>query len=257
MNLTLLKLVATPILIGLASLAGRKWGHAISGWIVAMPLTTGPIVFFLALSHGPAFAADTAAGILTGCFSLIAFTLAYAQLALRWHWLATLVAASLAFFMMTFLLRNVQLPLVVLWLGVLVLLLLAVRLLPDPQTVSDSTQQLPAAWDIPLRMVVATAFVFVITSLAPAVGPHLAGLLAPFPLFTATLVAFAQHQGGAAAAISVLRGLLIGLLSFASFMFTLALLLVPIGILAAFALAVSVVFIVQGLGLRRLRAGTR
>jgi len=65
-NLTLLKLIVTPALIGLASLAGRKWGHAISGWLVALPLTTGPIVFFLAVSHGPAFAAETAAGILTG-----------------------------------------------------------------------------------------------------------------------------------------------------------------------------------------------
>ena len=127
MNLTLLKLVTTPVLIGLASLAGRKWGHAISGWIVALPLTTGPIVFFLALSHGPAFAADTAAGILTGCFSLVAFTLTYARLALRWRWFPTLVAASLAFFVMTFLLRNLQLPLVVLWLAVLAVLMLAIH----------------------------------------------------------------------------------------------------------------------------------
>lgn len=257
MNLTLLKLIATPVLIGLASLAGRKWGHAVSGWIVALPLTTGPIVFFLALSHGPAFAADTAAGILTGCFSLVGFTLAYARLALRWRWLATLAVASLAFFAMTFLLRNLQLPLVVLWLAVLGALILAVRAFPEPPAAPASTQQLPPAWDIPLRMLIATGFVFAITSLAPVVGPHLAGLLAPFPLFTATLVAFAQHQSGAAAAINVLRGLLFGLLSFASFMFTLSLLLVPAGILVAFVLAVLVVFIFQGLALRRLSARSR
>jgi hypothetical protein len=50
-NLLLLKLVLTPALIALASLAGRRWGHAVSGWIVALPLTTGPIVFFLGLSR--------------------------------------------------------------------------------------------------------------------------------------------------------------------------------------------------------------
>jgi hypothetical protein len=256
-NLTLLKLILTPALIGLASLAGRKWGHAISGWIVALPLTTGPIVLFLALSHGPAFAADTAAGILTGCFSLVAFTLTYARLALRWRWLPTLVAASLAFFVMTSLLRSVHLPLVPLWLGVLAALLLAVRALPQPPEAQSSAQQLPGAWDIPLRMLIATGFVFAITSLASAVGPHLAGLLAPFPLFTATLVAFAQHQGGTAAAVSVLRGLLLGLFSFASFMFTLSLLLVPAGTLSAFVPALLVVFIFQGLALRLLRGGIR
>lgn len=257
MNLTLLKLVATPVLIGLASLAGRRWGHAVSGWLVALPLTTGPIVFFLAASHGTAFAANTASGILTGCFSLVAFTLVYAWLALRWRWLATLAAASLVFFVMTALLRLVQLPLVPLWLGVLGALWLGARGLPPAPAISSVAQELPGAWDIPLRMVIATAFVFAITSLASALGPHLAGLLAPFPLFTATLVAFAQHQGGAAAALSVLRGLLLGLFSFASFMFTLSLLLVPAGIAAAFGLALLVVFIFQSVALRRLRGGIR
>jgi hypothetical protein len=253
-NLTLLKLIATPALIALASLAGRRWGPAISGWIVALPLTTGPIVFFLALSHGPAFAAETATGSLTGCFSLVAFTLAYAQLALRWHWLPTLAAASLAFFVTTAALRNSLLPAVPLWLGVLAALGLSLRVLPRPPAALASTGQLPARWDIPLRMVIATAFVFVITSLAARIGPHLAGLLAPFPLFTATLAAFAQHQNGGAAAISVLRGLLLGLFSYASFMFTLSLMLVPAGIMPAFAIALLVVFAFHGAALRLLRA---
>jgi hypothetical protein len=256
-NLTLLKLIATPALIGLASLAGRRWGHAISGWIVALPLTTGPIVFFLALSHGPAFAAETAAGALTGCFSLVAFTLAYAHLALRLRWPATLAISSLAFFVATAALRNAVLPLVPLWIGVLASLLLAFRILPRPPVVTTSAGQLPALWDIPLRMAIATGFVLVITSLAASIGPHLAGLLAPFPLFTATLAAFAQHQNGGAAAVSVLRGLLLGLFSYASFMFTLSLLLLPAGVTAAFAVALLAVFAFQGLALWFLRSGIR
>ena len=155
-NLTLLKLVVTPALIGLASLAGRKWGHAISGWIVALPLTTGPIVFFLALSHGPAFAADTTAGILTGCFSLVAFTMVYARLALRWRWLPTLVVSSLVFFVMTALLQSVRMPLLPLWIGVLAALLVAFRLLPHaerPRRLPRSSPvsgTFPCAWRSPL-----------------------------------------------------------------------------------------------------------
>lgn len=255
MNLILLKLVATPALIGLASLAGRKWGHAVSGWIVALPLTSGPIVFFLALSHGVAFAADTAAGILAGGFSLVAFITAYGRLAPRWRWPPTLLASTLAFFIMTAILRRVTLPILPLWAAVLLALFLAIRLLPRHLDPGMDPQGLPGPWDIPVRMLVATAFVVLITGLAPAVGPHFAGLLAPFPFFTATLAAFAHHQHGAAAAISVLRGLLMGLFSFAGFMCTLALLLIPAGVPASFAAAVLVVIVFQAGSLWLLRRG--
>jgi hypothetical protein len=31
------KLVVTPLLIGGASLAGRRWGDQLGGWLVALP----------------------------------------------------------------------------------------------------------------------------------------------------------------------------------------------------------------------------
>lgn len=49
MNILALKLILAPIIIGSASLAGRRWGPAVSGWIVGMPLTSGPVIFFVAL----------------------------------------------------------------------------------------------------------------------------------------------------------------------------------------------------------------
>src|SRR5512147_1291905 len=101
MNLLLLKLLVTPALIGTASLAGRRWGHSISGWLVALPLTTGPITFFLALSHGPAFAASAAAGTLAGGISQAAFVAAYGHLAWHWKWPATLITAILSFAALT------------------------------------------------------------------------------------------------------------------------------------------------------------
>ena len=231
-NLLLLKLILTPSLIGAASLAGRKWGDAISGWLVALPLTTGPIVFLLALTHGTAFAADTAAGILAGGFSLAAFVLVYARLAPRLTWLPTLAVATLAFGADDrWSSRNFTFPLVPLWAGVVAAFLLVMQLsAARPGAPTSPTEALPGRWDIPLRMILATGFVLLITGAAPALGPHLTGLLSPFPLFTATLAAFAHHLHGPAAAIKVLRGLLMGLFSYASFMFTLSLLLEPAGI---------------------------
>ena len=43
-----LKLVLTPLLIGMASVAGRRWGPVVSGWLIGLPLTSAPVVLFLA-----------------------------------------------------------------------------------------------------------------------------------------------------------------------------------------------------------------
>jgi hypothetical protein len=76
-----LKLILTPLLIGSASLAGRRYGAAVGGWLVGLPLTSGPIALFLALERGTGFASDAAEGILVGLISVATFCLAYGLLA--------------------------------------------------------------------------------------------------------------------------------------------------------------------------------
>ncbi len=247
MNTLLLKLIITPALIGTASLAGRRWGHSISGWLVALPLTTGPITFFLALTHGPAFAATAAAGTLAGGFSQAAFVLCYARLAPHWKWLPTLAASVLVFAVITAALQQLIIPLVPLCLFVFAAFTLAIRLLPRTANSAVLAESLPARWDIPLRMTIATVFVVLITGLAPAFGPRLTGLVSPFPIFTATLAAFAHHQYGLDATVNVLRGLLMGLFSFASFFFVLAIMLQPAGLFPAFTVAILVVIVLQSI----------
>lgn len=256
MNVLLLKLVLTPSLIGAASLAGRKWGHSISGWLVAMPLTTGPVTLFLALTHGEAFAASAAAGALTGGLSLATFLFLYARLARGWGWLPTLVASTLGFAAVTAIFGGITPPLLPLFAGVLAAYWIVLRTLPSNSNSEIAVDVLPGRWDIPLRMVVATAFVVLLTGVAPALGPHITGLLAPFPIFTATLGAFTHHLYGPAAVMSVLRGLVMGLFSYASFFFTLALLLEPAGTGGAFAIAVVVELVCQGIVLWLLQRGT-
>jgi hypothetical protein len=245
MDTLLLKLILTPALIGSASLAGRRWGHSISGWLVALPLTTGPITFFLALTHGTAFAATAAAGTLAGGFSQAAFALVYGLLASRWKWPPTLTASILAFAFLTALLQQVSLPLLPLCVLVFLAFALVLRLLPQHAIPVVLNESLPSRWDIPLRMVIATFFVVLITTFASTFGARLTGLLSPFPIFTATLAAFAHHLHGADAAHKVLRGLLMGLFSYASFFFVLAILLVPAGIPIAFAIAILAVIVIQ------------
>ena len=231
-----LKLVLTPILVGAASLAGRRWGSAVGGWLIGIPFTSGPIAFFLALSPGPRFAAEAALGIMAGAISQAAFCLAYAWTAQRSTWIASMLAATAAFSAATITLNPLRIPGLAFLAVVAVVLVLALFLMPRRSETTAEHLDFPR-WDIPARMVVATAFVVALTSAAPLLGPRLAGLLAPFPLYGAVLATFAHRLQGREPAVNVLRGLLLGLFAFASFFLVLAVLL-PEGIAPAFAVAI-------------------
>jgi hypothetical protein len=251
-----LKLILTPLLVGGASLAGRRWGPTISGWLVGLPFTSGPIIYFLALSRGLPFAAATAVGVLAGAFSPIAFCLTYAWLAARWGWPRSLAAGCVVFALATALLQPWPLWWPLVYPAVIVALVLAQRVMPRPAAVALARLN-PPQWDVPARMFVATAFVVLLTAGAPLLGPQLTGLLAPFPLLAGTLAVFAHHFQGPEAAVSVLCGLLHGLFAFASFFVVLSALLERAGLPAAFGAAVAVALLIQAgsLWLMRPRLG--
>jgi len=240
-----LKLILTPVLIGTASLAGRRWGPAVSGWLVALPLTSAPIVFFLARTHGLAFATAVAIGTLAGAISQAAFCLVYGWLAVHWGWPCTLMASCLGFAAATAVLQHLMLPIVLLFLLVILALAVALRLMPSSVDAAPARVGPPPLWDIPTRMIVATAFVLILTGSATALGPQLTGLMAPFPLYAAILAVFAHHLHGAVPAVRVLRGLLLGLFAFASFFLVLAALLERVEMVLAFGVASSVALVLQ------------
>lgn len=244
MDTLLFKLLATPLLIGVVTLIGRRLGPAISGVLVGLPLTSGPIVLFLALDHGTEFAAATATGIIVGVISPATFCLVYAWLALRLPWWQALLAGLAAYVVMTTLLLNVaNAP--VLLLAIISLTVLLITLLLMPHARFTLARVTAPAWDLPARMIVATAFVLALTELATYLGPHLSGLLAPFPLFASILATFAHRLQGAAAAVRLLRGLVLGMFSFIAFFVIIALLIVPQGIVVAFIAAIATTFVLQ------------
>jgi hypothetical protein len=122
------KLLLTPLLIGLAGLADRRWGARVSGWLVGLPLTSAPLIVFVALQLGVAFAAPMAVGILLGLISQAAFCLTYAWLSVRVSWLGSWLIGWAAFAATTVALERIAVPLPHAFLGVigaLVLVLLA------------------------------------------------------------------------------------------------------------------------------------
>lgn len=244
MNLLLLKALLTPSLIALVSVAGRRWGPSVSGLLVGLPLTSGPVLLILVLQSGTTFAADAARGIIFGTVSVAVFCLVYGWMALRWRWHIALLVGWLAFLAATALLQMVIVPLVIAYLACVATMVVSLAVFPRvPEKTSAAMP--PPAWDIPARMAVATVFVLLLTNAASQLGPHLTGLLAPFPIFGSVLSAFTHAQAGTAAVLRLLRGLLVGLLSFASFFLVAGTLITSAGMLPAFVAAVVTTVIIQ------------
>jgi hypothetical protein len=245
MHILFLKLVATPALILLATLAGRRWGEAVGGWFVGLPLTSGPVVFFLAIEQGTGFAAATTRGSLAGAAAEAGFCLAHGTAARFGPWPVALAAGSIAFGVGAAALAASALPPMPLVTVIVASLALSLSLLPrfDAGTTALPTGQ---RWDPPARMAVATALVLGLTALAPCVGPEWSGLLATYPVFAAVLAAFAHSQSGPAAAMRVLRGLMIGLFSFAGFFLALGTTIERCGIALGFIAASAVALSIQG-----------
>jgi len=251
MNFLVLKLILAPIIIGSARLAGRRWGSAVSGSLIGLPLTSGPVIFFLSLNHDTAFLISSVLGTLSGGFSLVAFCLVYAWLALHFAWPVATIGSMLTFAAMTILMQSIVIPLWPLFLLVVLVIFLGMWLMPK-QTEILLSESKPGRLDIPIRILIGTSFIVLLTEIAPFIGPRLTGLLATIPLYTVILTIFAHRLQGSAGAINVLRGLLFGMLGFASFFLALGILIERAGVGTAFLVAILITLLIQGITLQIL-----
>ncbi len=214
-SLLVLKLAATPLLIAIVTLIGRRWGPGVSGWFIGFPLVSAPISLVLALQYGPQFADQAALGSLGGQASVCAYCLAYCLVAQAASWPVSVAAGLASFLALTFC-WNALSPGLLATLAInVVVVLITLRLIPKRSAPTAAVRH--PAWDIPARMVIAAAFVLGLTGFASLLGPHLSGLVAMLPVFTTIMAPFAHHQQGAAAAIQLLRGLVLGSVAFGAF----------------------------------------
>lgn len=240
----LLKLVLVPGLIALVTMAGRRFGPRVGGWLNALPLVAGPVLFFLALEQGDAFVARAALSTLAGLAAVAAFAVIYSWVAMARRWWVCVLVGWTAFAALTVALQAVPwtavsgLALALGAFGVAPFLLPAVPDAPVPAAAP--------AWDLPLRMAAAVVLVLVVTGLAAWLGPRLAGAITPFPIATTILLAFNHAQQGAPAAVGFLRAFLPAMWSFALFCFVLAVGVVGLGRDLGFLAALAVSLAVQG-----------
>lgn len=245
----ILKLLVIPGFLLLISLAGKRWGPSVAGWLSGLPVVVGPILLFLALEQGQAFAAQSATAALSAMFAMIAFCASYAQMAQRTGWPLALVVSLSVWTVIALVLSWVPASLVFSACAAATALLAAPYLFP---TVQPALNGPPAKSDkLWLRMVAGALLTLFVTLLASTVGERWSGLLAVFPVLGSVMAVFSQQSRGPAFTAALLRATAIGMYSFAAFCLVVALTLPKMG-MKAFVLGVGVSVAMLGVTRRLL-----
>lgn len=234
-NHFILKLLLTPLIIITATWVARRWGERIGGLMIGLPLTSAPVSVFFAIEQGNHFASNAARGSLLGLIPVAAFCVGYVRSARRLPWYLAAGLSSAIYLLtvwgMSFLSPSLG------WLILTVVSGLSLALfLTGKQAAQVQTMASPW-WDLPMRILIATTILVLITTAAGKLGSKWSGLLSPFPIFTFVMVTFAHSQGGAVAAGRLIRGVLTGLFAYLAFFIVVTLLIERTNEVAVYALA--------------------
>jgi hypothetical protein len=233
---TLLRLALVPAAVWLASLAARRWGHAVSGYLGGLPLIGGPITLFLALDHGPAFAATSALVTLAAILGQAAHLTTFARVGARAPWPVALLSGWTAFVAVAIAVSLLPLtPLAGLALAVAGLLA-AWRWLPRIEG-DAPPPRIPAA-ELRVRLVAAFALAVLIVWSARTFGPVVSGILLSLPVTGSIMPPFTLALYGQGALARLMRGFVVGLSGFTAFFFVVSATLPRWGVVAAFTAAI-------------------
>jgi hypothetical protein len=247
----LLKLLLVPTLIALITLAGRRWGPAVAGWLAGFPVVAGPILLMIGIEQGPLFAAQGAQSALTAVLANLGFSIGYSWAALRLPWYACLAVGVLAFGLAGTALSLLPLPL---W-GAVALTVAGLWLAPHafPKREFMAPLARPSPLELPARMAAGAVLTLLVTVFAHRLGPQFSGLFAVFPVMSLVFGVFSHLTWGAAGAIRLLSGMVRGLYAFVAFCPAVAILVPLIGVGLGFSAALSFALLMQAATFRRYR----
>ena len=239
-----LRLLLAPLAVLASTVAQRRFGHAISGLIVGLPLASLPLLWLVAVQHGDAFASTMTAALLVGGIAEAAVLWLYANLTTRLSPSVALLGALGAFALVALVVNLLGLsPLAA---GGLTALGFAVALWWWPSSAPAETAAAGRS-RLTVRVILAALFTFALVTLAGRLGPVWSGLLDALPAMS-MMMAFMTHQDhGASASSGFLRGVTRGSFSYVAAMLVLAELLQTGNLLLAFGSALGVALVVQAL----------
>ncbi len=246
-----LKLFLVPVFLALISLAGKRWGPSVAGWLAGLPALTGPILFLLALEHGAAFTAAAATVSLAAVLGAVAYMVTYARVCVRASPWTALAAGIVSWCFSASIVTRLPLSNFASLAIALGSLLAAPKLFPR-LSAPLAAVGLPRG-ELLLRMIAGAAITLAVTGAASAIGPSWSGMLAVFPVLAIVLSVFSHRLAGPAFATLLLRAMVLGLYSFTTFCFTLAVVLPHRGVAMSFSTAIILALAMQWLLKSRLK----
>ncbi|MEZ5604784.1 MAG: hypothetical protein R3E41_11360 [Burkholderiaceae bacterium] len=250
--LLILKLALVPASILLASLAARRFGHAISGVLSGLPLIAAPVIGGLLIDLDPAQVAAIGAATLASVPAAIAHIVAFAWLSRRLPWWACLAGAALAFAAVGWIVTAPGWPLP--RLAGVAAPFVALAIMPRSPRLAGGVY-VPRG-EIAMRVGAAVALAAVIILGADTLPARVSGLLLAFPITGSILPSFTLPAYGHPATVNLLRGFANGLIGFtAFFLFLPALLGAGASRAAAFAAALAAAVLAAWL-VHRFRGAT-
>jgi len=234
----LVKLALVAACVCVASLATRRFGHAVGGTLGGLPMIAGPITGFVMLANPVPTVQGIVLATLVCLPATMAHLLTFAWCALRWPWWLALLAANMAFFALGLSLS--------LWpwsawqatLLVVLSLVLANAAMPR-RRVAAAAVRIPGV-ELLCRVLVAMGVAWLIIRSAGVAPAAISGLLLAVPITGNVLPCFTRQGHGAAATVTLLRGFMRGLSGFVAFFLTLLWALDPMSPGAAYATAWAV-----------------
>lgn len=232
------KIFAVPVAVALATLAMRRWGPAVVGLLMGLPLMTGPISLFLAIDQGVDFATTALVGVLLAVAAMGPYAVAFYWSAPFVHWTASLGLSVAAFGLASWLLQ--ALPIGLREAAGLAGASLLVALILMPRVTTGRFVLSPPWWDLPFRMVVTALLVVSVTLLAERLGPRLSGIFGTLPIISCVVLSFTQQHAGPAPARALMRAISLSMLSFVVFFVLVGEAMAAFGIAPAYLVATVV-----------------
>ena len=242
------KIVLPVVMIGIVTVAAHRWGPAVGGVLGAVPSKGGPILLFLALEQSPQFAATSAVTALGGAAGCGVFCLVYARVCHRTSWpLAGLISYGAFLIVWAAMIPMENLGLVPAFVAMVTSLIASRLLLP---VAPPMPKRKMARSDLPVRMGAGAGMVVFVTTAGPTFGATISGMLTTIPTVSAVMAIFTHAQEGPDRTVGIMRGMTHGLLGVGTFLAVVGAAIVPLGVVPAFALALSAVVVVQAVELR-------
>ena len=226
-----------PFAVWLASLAARRWGHAVSGYLGGFPMIGGPITLYLALDHGADFAARSALVTMAAIAGQAGHMLAFSAAGRGAGALAGLAAGWAAYAAISTGVGALALtPALALAFAVAGLAAMS-RFLPHPRDAATLPAIPPV--ELWLRLAAALALAAAILFGAATLGPTVSGILLSLPVTGSIMPPFTLALYGPDALARLQRGFITGLTGFTAFFLVVSVAVVPLGIVASFSLATA------------------